>query len=189
MMNKEKPEIIVLRLFHRKSRDKRVTTHTILVSRAFSATKCFYSGDRDLDLENRITNIVNKWGGDFKIEYSKNWKNLLKDFKDRGYFVVHLTMYGIPIQNLLDNLKNKEKIVLVVGSEKVPKEVYNIADYNIAITNQPHSEIAAIAIFLDKIFDGKELCKDFNGAKIKIIPTERGKKVIENDNFSKNKKN
>ena len=89
-------------------------------------------------------------------------------------------MYGIPLIEKLEELKKKEKILVIVGSEKVPREVYEIADYNISITNQPHSEIAALAIFLDKIFDGKEFFKEFENAKLKIIPCERGKKVIKN---------
>lgn len=183
MINKEKMDVAVLRLSHRKIRDKRVTTHVVLVARALSATKCFYSGDRDFELEERIRKITEKWGGNFQIEYCKNWKNLIKNLKSQNYFVVHLTMYGIPIQNLIDKLKEKEKILIIVGSEKVPKEVYELADLNVAITNQPHSEIAALAIFLDKIFDGAELYKEFENAKIRIIPSERGKKVIKNENL------
>ncbi|MEM7816935.1 MAG: tRNA (cytidine(56)-2'-O)-methyltransferase, partial [Candidatus Aenigmatarchaeota archaeon] len=159
MEDKEKNEILVLRLSHRKNRDKRVTTHVALVARAFSAKKCFYAGDKDDELEKRIRKVVEKWGGIFQIEYSKNWKSLLKELKNEDYFIVHLTMYGIPIQNLIEKIKNKEKIVVIVGSEKVPREVYDLADCNIAITNQPHSEIAALAIFLDRIFDSAELYK------------------------------
>ncbi|HEY1211802.1 MAG TPA: tRNA (cytidine(56)-2'-O)-methyltransferase, partial [Nitrososphaera sp.] len=64
--------------------------------------------------------------------------------------------------------------------EKVPHEVFELADYNIAISNQPHSEIAALAIFLDRIFRGKQFKNTFAGAKLRIVPTKKGKKVHEN---------
>ena len=48
---------------------------------------------------------------------------------------------------------------------------------NIAVGNQPHSEIAALAIFLDRFFQGKELTQSFDNAKMKIIPSSRGKSV------------
>ncbi|NIU84342.1 MAG: tRNA (cytidine(56)-2'-O)-methyltransferase, partial [Candidatus Thorarchaeota archaeon] len=41
----------------------------------------------------------------------------------------------------------------------------------------PHSEIAALAIFLDRLFQRKELKRRFEGAKIKVTPQERGKKI------------
>ena len=67
--------------------------------------------------------------------------------------------------------------MIVIGASKVPKEVYFMADMNIAIGNQPHSEIAALAIFLDRFFHGKELFYSFQDAKMKIVPSSRGKRV------------
>lgn len=188
MKDRDKREIVVLRLSHRKNRDKRVTTHVALVARAFSAKKCIYTGDKDEELEKRIEKIVEKWGGSFKIEYSNDWKILIKDFKSQGYFIVHLTMYGTPIQDLIEKIKNKEKIVVIVGSEKVPRKIYDLADCNLAITNQPHSEIAALALFLDRIFNGEELYNEFNNGKIRIIPSEHGKRVIKNEDIRKDEK-
>mgnify|MGYP001626414361 CR=1 FL=1 len=171
-------EVYVFRLFHRKERDKRVTTHCALVSRAFLAKKMFYCGDKDENLENKIKDVVKRFGGNFEIEYVKDWKNFIKNFNG---IKVHLTMYGIPLTKKIDEIKKFEKILVIVGSEKVPKEVYEISDYNISITLQPHSEIAALAIFLDKIFEGKEFEYEFENAKIKIIPQERGKKVVKSE--------
>jgi len=34
-----------------------------------------------------------------------------------------------------------------------------------------------LAVFLDRLFEGQELSKEFEGAKIRIIPQTRGKKV------------
>jgi len=34
-----------------------------------------------------------------------------------------------------------------VRAEKVPAEMYDLADWNVAVDNQPHSEVAALASF------------------------------------------
>jgi predicted SpoU family rRNA methylase len=34
-----------------------------------------------------------------------------------------------------------------------------------------------LAVFLDRYFEGKELSRKFKGAKVKIIPEKRGKKL------------
>ena len=52
-----------------------------------------------------------------------------------------------------------------------------MADFNISVGNQPHSEVAALAIFLDRYSGGKWQKKEFNG-KIEIQPCNKGKKVI-----------
>ncbi|MBU2477332.1 tRNA (cytidine(56)-2'-O)-methyltransferase, partial [Candidatus Micrarchaeota archaeon] len=67
-----------------------------------------------------------------------------------------------------------------VGAEKVPPQVYEKSDYNISIGNQPHSEIAALAVFLHELFEGKELNKKFSKGQIKIIPQKKGKKTKKN---------
>ncbi len=43
--------------------------------------------------------------------------------------------------------------------------------------NQPHSEVAALALFLDRYTKGMWSRKKFDG-KIEIIPSNKGKKVI-----------
>jgi len=73
--------------------------------------------------------------------------------------------------------------MVVIGAAKVPVEMFSLADFNIAIGNQPHSECAALAVFLDRLFNGKELCLEFKDAKIKIIPQKHGKKVITTQPF------
>jgi len=55
-------------------------------------------------------------------------------------------------------------------------DAYLMADYNIAIANQPHSEVSALAIFLDRYYKGKELSKTYE-AKMNIIPMDHGKSV------------
>ncbi|GBF36931.1 tRNA (cytidine56-2'-O)-methyltransferase [Methanofervidicoccus abyssi] len=108
----------------------------------------------------------------------------MKDFKKRGV-VVHLTMYGESINEKIDSireiLREGKDILVVIGGEKVPKETYELADYNISIGNQPHSEIAALAVFLDRLFEGKTLYRDYPDAKIRVIPSEKKKVVVRRD--------
>ena len=85
----------------------------------------------------------------------------------------------MPIQGEIKAIRKKTNLLIIIGGEKVPAEIYKIVDHNISITHQPHSEIAALSIFLHEYFAGKELNKEFKNSKIRVIPQERGKKVIE----------
>jgi tRNA (cytidine56-2'-O)-methyltransferase len=92
-------------------------------------------------------------------------------------------VYGENIQtsDVMQRIRDVGKDVLVlVGSQKVPREFYSaeVSDFNVAVGNQPHSECAALAIFLDRFFSGKSLGKPFEHAKMKVIPQEHGKKVV-----------
>ncbi len=166
-------EIYVLRLGHRKDRDKRISTHVALTARAFGA-KGIYFDTYDEKVFNSVRDVVERWGGEFFIEHT-NWKKLLKEFKG---LKVHLTMYGIPLIEKVDEIKRHEKVLVVVGAEKVPKEVYELSDMNVSIGNQPHSEVSALAVFLDRVLDGLVFKLKFENAKIEVVPCERGKKVI-----------
>ncbi|MEM3004108.1 MAG: hypothetical protein QXK96_02300, partial [Candidatus Bathyarchaeia archaeon] len=77
--------------------------------------------------------------------------------------------------------KNTGKDLLVlVGSRKVPPDFYSeeVSDFNVAVGNQPHSEIAALAVFLDRLFGGSELRRRFRGSTLEVLPAKRGKRVI-----------
>jgi len=164
-----------LRLGHRIKRDQRISSHCALVARAFGADGIIFSGEKDENLLQSIKKVVERFGGKFEVKYEKNWKDVVKNWKGK---IVHLTMYGLPIQAKIEEIRNLEcDLLIVIGGEKVPGEIYDLADWNIAITNQPHSEVAALAVFLDKFFEGKELEKKFEG-KVKVIPQERGKRII-----------
>ncbi len=166
-------EISVLRYGHRPFRDKRITTHVALTARAFGASSVFID-QRDEVLEQSVHKLTDRFGGNFRIESGVNWKRLFENFPGTR---VHLTMYGIPVEEAVPRIKERKKPVMVfVGSQKVPPEVYSIADFNVSVTNQPHSEIAALAIFLDRYNEGKELREQHNG-KLRVIPMEKGKKV------------
>lgn len=86
-------------------------------------------------------------------------------------------MYGIPLPEKIEEIRRAERLLVVVGAEKMPKEVYELCDLNISIGTQPHSEVSALAIFLDRVV-GQTFTLSFNDAKLKILPSERGKKVL-----------
>ncbi len=73
--------------------------------------------------------------------------------------------------------KEKARIMVVVGAEKVPYDVFDVADWNVAVSNQPHSEIAALALFLDYLQQGEELNAKFEHAELEIVPRRKGKEV------------
>jgi tRNA (cytidine56-2'-O)-methyltransferase len=97
--------------------------------------------------------------------------------KKHDYKIVHLTMYGENINKIYSKIQKEEKILIVVGAEKVPREIFEKADYNISIGTQPHSEISALAILLDRIQKGQQFDKKFSGSKRVIIPSKNGKNV------------
>lgn len=171
-------EIRVLRLGHRLPRDERISTHVALVARAFGADSMVYTGQHDSGLEDSARRICKSWGGDFTVTYSKSYKPVIKKHKEEGFTIFHLTMYGLPVQELKSKLKKPKKILLIVGSEAVPGDVYHLSDFNISVTSQPHSEVAALAITLDRLMGGKELEGLDFGGKMRIVPCERGKKFV-----------
>ena len=176
------PKIVVLRWGHRPQRDVRLTTHVALTARALCASGFILSDVEDSHIEETVRKITKNWGGTFRFEMGTSWKKAVRDWKANGGVVVHLTAYGENIQtsDALNRIKNLNKDVLVlVGSQKVPGEFYSsdVSDFNVSIGNQPHSECAALAVFLDRFFVGEELATDFGGAKMKIVPSARGKKI------------
>ena len=169
-------KVIVLRIGHRYVRDYRVTTHVALVARAFGAEKVLVVNAED-EIRKTVKEVNERWGGNFEVEEVSNWKNVLKEWKDSGNKIVHLTMYGINVDDIIGDIKKEHKdLMIVIGAEKVPRELYDISDYNVSIGNQPHSEIAALAIFLDRFFEGRQLKRDYNG-KMKIVPSAHDKVV------------
>ncbi len=166
--------LIVLRLNHRKKRDKRVSTHVGLVARAFGADEIIYSGEEDKKLLKSVKKVCKEWGGKFRVRYRKNWEKIIENFKGK---IIHLTMYGLPIEKEIGKIRKNKNLIVIVGASKVPGKIYQEVDYNIAVTNQPHSEIAALSIFFDRYFKGKELEKKFVNWKIRVVPQKRGKKI------------
>jgi tRNA (cytidine56-2'-O)-methyltransferase len=176
-------KISVLRIGHRLLRDDRVTTHAALVSRAFGSDR-MYMTEVDDSIKETLEEVIQRWGGrsDFAIEIIENWREIVNKWKKEGGKAVLLTMYGINVEDAINQIRKEDKILVIIGAEKVPADLYDLVDYNVAIGNQPHSEIAALAIFLDRAFGGKQLKKEFHGGRLKIIPMAKGKMVKEIDN-------
>jgi len=177
------PKIVVLRWGHRPQRDARLTTHVVLTARALGASGLILSDIKDKKIKEAIEKVTENWGGPFFFEMGVPWKKSVKEWKEKGGIVVHLTAYGENIQtsDVLQRIKASEKdILVIVGSQKVPKVFFSrpVSDFNVAIGSQPHSECAGLAVFLDRFFDGTELAKDFENAKMRIIPQKRGKKTV-----------
>ena len=168
--------IEVVRIGQRLVRDDRVTTHVALVSRAFGAER-IYMTEVNPEIKDTLKKINKTWGGNFEVEFIDKWKTVVKKKKEEEFKIVHLSMYGESINDVQENLRKEKNLLIVVGAEKVPREIYELADYNVGVGSQPHSEISALAILLDRIQKGKQFEKEFPDAKRKIIPTKNGKNV------------
>ena len=168
--------IEVVRIGQRVVRDDRVTTHVALVSRAFGAEKIFMT-EVNPEIKDTLEKINKTWGGNFVVEFIDKWKSIIKKKKEENFRIVHLSMYGESINDVQEKLGGEKNLLIVVGAEKVPREIYKLADYNVGVGSQPHSEISALAILLDRIQKGKQFEKVFPDAKRKIIPTKTGKNV------------
>ena len=170
--------IQVLRIGQRFVRDDRTLTHLCLVSRALGAESIFLE-DAEKDVTGTLEDVNKTWGGDFRVVLGIPWRKVIRDAKNDGWTVVHLTMYGIPIQDVAEELRLGGKTLLVVGGPKVPGEAYRMADHNVSVTSQPHSEIAALAIALHEIQSGEELKRAFQKSRLRILPSPRGKRVVQ----------
>lgn len=170
-------EIEVLRIGQRLVRDDRVTTHVALVARAFGASR-IYMNEVNPEIKETLDKINKSWGGIFEIKFITNWKKIVQEKKQELVKIVHLTMYGENINDIESRIEKENHILVVVGAEKVPRQIYDLADYNIAVGSQPHSEISALAVFLDRIQKGTQFFTKFQNAQREIIPTKQGKSVI-----------
>jgi len=165
--------IAVLRIGHRIDRDKRVTTHVALVARAFGAD-IIYITTKDEKIKKTIQSVCKRFGGTFQVQTGIDQKKIIKSWKGS---IVHLTMYGEELEKSVSYLDPHRDLLIIVGAEKVPPYFYEIADFNVAIGNQPHSEVAALALFLDRFTQAAWQKKEFHG-NIQIIPCVKGKKVL-----------
>lgn len=171
--------IHVLRIGQRYVRDDRTLTHLCLVSRALGA-EVIHLEDAEKDVTATLERVNRTWGGDFRALVGEPWRKVVREAKKEGRSVIHLTMYGAPIQEVAGELRGLERVLLVIGGPKVPGRVYREADYNVSVTSQPHSEVAALAIALHEIQGGEELKRAFPKSKLRILPSARGKRVVEN---------
>ncbi len=172
---------VILRLGHRPERDQRVTTHVGLTARALGASGMLLASN-DKGVINSLNEVSGRWGGNFFARIVDSWKQEIRSWKEGGGRVVHLTMYGQNLPDVIDDISKEGSLMVVVGAEKVPPEIYQAADWNVAVGSQPHSEIAALAVFMDRVNVAKgteSLTREFPGGKLKIVPHEQGKVVKE----------
>ena len=176
-----KPELVVLRLGHRPGRDERMTTHVGLTARALGADRVVLAG-AGASRSETIVDITDRFGGPFTVEETDEPMRVLREWDGE---IVHLTMYGVEIQNVENEIRNSfeggSPLLIVVGAEKVPFDVYERATWNVGVTNQPHSEVASLAVFLDRLFEGAELDREWENADRIVIPQAEGKRVEESE--------
>lgn len=169
--------IEVLRIGHRPERDKRVTTHVCLTARAMGAA-AVHIAEADDAVVKSVSSVARRFGGKFAVDAGGGWKGPISLWKKAGGQVVHLTMYGLPMAAVVpDVLADGRDVLLVVGAEKVPGDLYELADHNVAVGNQPHSEVAALALLLDRLRGGAWEWDAFPGGTMRVVPTARGKRV------------
>ena len=172
------PEVCVLRFGHRPGRDDRMTTHVGLTARALGADRVIFP-DNATQSRDTVEGVTERFGGPFTVELSSSQQAFVRDWEGG---IVHLTMYGERIQDVENAVRehhHETPLLVIVGGEKVPFELYEHADWNIGVTNQPHSEVAGLAVFLDRLFQGRELERKWADADRRVIPQETGKRVEE----------
>jgi tRNA (cytidine56-2'-O)-methyltransferase len=170
--------VIVLRMGHRVYRDSRVTTHVCLTARALGANGVIIADREDKTVEATIREVARRFGGEFSIESGKPWKRTIRDWSEKGGKIVHLTAYGLRLPDIIQEINQADSdILVVVGSEKMPGEVFKLADWNVSVTNQPMSEVAALAVFLDWHLQHGAFDKAFPNGEVQIIPSSDGKNL------------
>lgn len=168
-----RPTVSVLRLGHRPGRDPRLTTHLALVARALGADR-LYLEPPDPALASRVAAVARAWGGAFEVVGVREWKRLVREFDGS---VAHLTMYGQPLDRVAPRLRRARRVLAVVGGAKVPADLYRLSTVNVAVGNQPQSEVGALALFLDRV-GAPPRRGSWDGATRRIVPRARGKEVV-----------
>lgn len=174
------PEVVVLRYGHRPGRDDRMTTHVGLTARALGADRVILPDNASQAMET-VEDITGRFGGPFEVELTGELDATIDRWPGT---VVHLTMYGERIQDVASEVRERHRsdpLLVVVGGEKVPFAVYEAADWNVAVTNQPHSEVAGLAVLLDRLFEGRELEREWADAERRVLPRANGKRVVDGE--------
>ena len=87
-------------------------------------------------------------------------------------------MFGMPFGKKLGTIvKSKKPLLIIVGAEKVPPWVFEQSDHNIAVGNQPHSEVSALAILLSKI-NPEGYNQTFEDGLLEVIPSSERRNMI-----------
>ena len=161
-----------------------MTSHLGLTARALGANGMVIFGDHDPSIVETLSGVSERFGGEFTSRFEKNPMGYLKKFRMGGPdrlpgTVVHLTMYGESHSETLPRIRRDRPVAFVVGGAKVPGELFGIADYNISVGNQPHSEVAALALFLDGWYGTGSAERVLDGGELIINPSNTGKDVTD----------
>jgi len=153
-----------------------------MVARAFGASSFILADVKDDEVKDVVKKISASWGGKFDFAMELPWKQVVSEWRRKGLLVVHLTAYGENIESsdVMTRIRGEGKdLLVIVGSQKVPRAFFSseVSDYNVAVGNQPHSEISALAVFMDRLYDGTELGREFDDSKLRIVPQKHGKRV------------
>jgi tRNA (cytidine56-2'-O)-methyltransferase len=168
--------IDVLRLGYRKGRDPRITTHLALVARALGADGFLLAGDKDQEMFDNLNSVSERFGGRLDTDHVSGLSHLRKHVGNGGV-AVHLTMYGEPFRQAIPKIRRDKPLLIVVGGAKVPGDVYKICQHNVAVGNQPHSEVAALALFMDAWFGESGSERRFDDARL-VIEGINGGKIV-----------
>ena len=166
----------VLRLGYRRGRDPRITTHLALVARALGADGFLLAGDEDQGMFDNLNSVSERFGGVLETDHVSGLGHLRRHVEEGGV-AVHLTMYGEPFRQAIPKIRRDKPLLIIVGGAKVPGDVYKMCQHNVAVGNQPHSEVAALALFMDAWFgeSGSEL--RFDDARL-VIEGINGGKIV-----------
>ena len=176
------PGLSVLRLGHRRDRDKRITSHLGLTARAFGADEIVLSGEEDPSALETWKSVTARFGGGFQCRYEPSPMPWLRSVsKSSEATIVHLTMYGQPWREAIEEIPSDKPAIVVVGGTKVPSETFHISHFNVSVGNQPHSEVAALAVFLDSWIGPVPNSSKLAGGQIEVVPSPRGKVVINHE--------
>ena len=168
----------VLRLGYRKGRDPRITTHLALVARAMGADGFLLAGDEDKEMFDNLKSVDSRFGGNLETGHVSGLGHLRRHVESGGV-AVHLTMYGEPFRKAIPKIRRDKPLLIIVGGAKVPGDVYKLCQHNVAVGNQPHSEVAALALFMDAWFGESASERKFDDARLVIEGTNKGKVVHE----------
>ncbi|MBE38471.1 MAG: tRNA (cytidine(56)-2'-O)-methyltransferase [Euryarchaeota archaeon] len=189
MVEQHLPWLEVVRLGHRIDRDKRITSHLGLTARALGADGIVLCGDEDPNIIETWNNVSERFGGPFSARYESRPMAYLKSFKKGTKerppgIIIHLTMYGEEVSEALPKIRRDRPVALVVGGAKVPGELFGISNHNVAVGNQPHSEVAALAVALSQWHSSVAIESRFKGGSIRVVPSREGKNVVDKKSTS-----
>ncbi len=75
--------------------------------------------DVDKSIIHTVEKVANHWGrSEFLIEIYDNWKEVIKTWKKDGGKVIHLTMYGINVDDMIEAIRVEAKLLVVIGAKR-----------------------------------------------------------------------